>query len=194
MSKSGPRSRAAHPSSTLYGDVETATQDAYRIDPGFSEDDGPQPQSTHGGNGVSDSQVTSCHGGNGSHRPGSNHGGLADWGRRHSGGFEAGSRTDSGNGGSDEGRGLLHWQADEPGGEAEQQAGKRPWWRGASSGVALICLLLTMASFMVPESEQGIGMVMKHVRSTSANAKVEIGMHATVDQPCRACLSTANFG
>jgi hypothetical protein len=178
MSTFGARSRGAHPS-TPYGDVEAATQDAYRDSSGSSTGEDAQLHSTHGGNGVSGGHHEGLHGGNGTQHPGNSGGGLAEWGRRHGDSLQADSRTGSG---GDEGQGLLDWQADEPGGEQGQPAGRRPWWRGASSGVALICLLLTLASFVVPESEEGIGMVMKHVRSTSANAKVRVCMHTAVHQ------------
>jgi hypothetical protein len=170
MSNFGPRSRAT-PHGALYGDVEAASRDSQCVSSGGSPDGVAQPYSAHGGNGVSGGTGAADHGGNGSHHPGGPSGGLAEWGRRHGGGVDAGGRAGSGGSGSDDGQGLLDWQPDEPDGP-QQQGARRPWWQGASTGVALMCLLLTMGSFLVPESEQGVGMVMKHIRSTSANAKV----------------------
>jgi hypothetical protein len=182
MSNFGPRSRAT-PHGALYGDVETASRDTQCVSSGGSPDGGAQPYSAHGGNGVSSSTGAAEHGGNGSHHPGSPSGGLAEWGRQHGdvSGLDADGRAGSGSGGSDDGRGLLDWQADKPDG-LQQQGAKRPWWQGASTGVALMCLLLTLGSFLVPESEQGIGMMMKHIRSTSAKAKVGSCLHLAPKQ------------
>lgn len=190
MSSFGPRNRAATPSAQ-YGDVEAAARDTQCLSSGGSAAGGAQHHSGHGGNGVSGGIGAAEHGGNGSHHPGMPSGRLADWGRQHDdvNSLDADGSAGSGSGGSDDGRGLLDWQPDEPNG-AQQQGVRRPWWQSASSGVALMCLLLTLGSFMIPESEQGIGMVMKHIRSTSANAKVGLCCSPPHRRHSYACLHT----
>lgn len=163
MSKTAPRSRAAHPSGATYTDIEAAARDANGADSCSSLEEDGHPYS--GGNGRGNG--ASLHGGNGMRYQGGNGGGLAEWGRRHSAGIDGGG----GSGGSDDGRGVLDWQADKSD-ESQQQQQRRPWWRSGAHGIALVCLLLTLGSFVVPESEDGVGLIMKHVRTASTNARV----------------------
>lgn len=163
------RSRTSHSGGAVYADIEAAARDTLSTDADSSSDEYDQPlrggsgngngSYHHGGNGAS------LQGGSGSHYHAGNGDSLAGLGRRHS--------DELGDGGSNGDGGALQWEADEEpdGVRQQQQAGRLLWGRGASS-VALICLLLTLGSFLVPESEEGLGLIMKHVRSASAAARV----------------------
>ena len=145
-----------------YADIEAAARDAGCADSCSSLDEHGRP---YGNSGMNSS-------GGGSGFDGIS-GGGGDAYSRHGGG----------------GGGALEWEADDDAGMAYDDDGPPPeppsWWgawrrcRGGVSGVALICLLLTMGAFVVPESEDGIGLVMKRVHEVSLLLHFVSGTHET---------------
>lgn len=174
--KSSHRSRTLHSSGAAYADIEAATRGTLSADAGSSGDEHDQFLGNgngdgsyhHGGSG------DSLQGGSDSHSYGGNGHGLVGQGRHYS--DELGD-SDGGDGGS----GTLQWEADEqPDGSQQQQHAWRLLWGRSASSVALICLLLTLGSFLVPESEEGIGLIMKHVHSASTAAREDAIHHGKV--------------
>ncbi len=108
---------------------------------------------------------------------------LDEFGRPYGGSNGGGTsaRPYGGDGGDDDGGGgVLDWEP--VGAEPPSSTQQRSRWRcrGGASSIAIICLLLTMGSFMVPESEDGIGAVVKQVKKMHANAVEDAQYHGKV--------------
>lgn len=99
---------------------------------------------------------------------GGNGGAEEPYGRHYGGGSNDGG-----------GGGVLEWEADGENEPPEPPNGQfsRFRCRSGASSIAIICLLLTMGSFMVPESEDGIGAVVKKVKDLHGNAVEDAQYH-----------------
>lgn len=88
--------------------------------------------------------------------------------------LRSGSSSDDGGGSP----GVLDWNSDtsEPAGEEPDPSPPKTLFNhcrcSGGASVAMICLLLTLGSFVVPKSSEHVGALVKHVQHLSSRAKV----------------------